>query len=244
MLFFLFANDNPFLLFGMIALIVIGLGFMFWYLQTKSKRDEAYYQNVANQKGWNYQKDFQLSIRTLRHIFTPKMKDEIDWTLKIETVQSSESNSGGLKNTIWETDSAKLDDEVFLIGPRPSDFPIGLDFGEGLTQMALQFLLRSALGDDAPDTNRLREVKIFNEDLEKSYLLYSTNEETADQLLNVEAEHLMIDLAGLLKETQRPAIVFYDKNLRVKCDGHVSNDEALDKIVMLGQIIAMNSKSA
>jgi|GEM_PF-2083692 len=242
MLLLLFANDNPILLFGMIALIVIGLGFMFWYFQTKSKRDEAYYQNLANQNGWDYRKDFQLTTITLRHIFTPKGKEDIDWTLYIETVQSSESNSAGLKNTVWETNDARLDGEVFLIGPRPSDFPPGLDFGEGLTEMALQFLLRATLGVDAPDTSRLREVKIQNEELAKSYLLFSTNAEKAKHLLNTEAENLLIDLAGLLREKQRPALVFWEDNLRIKCSDHVSNGTALSKLVMLGKIVVKNSK--
>lgn len=238
--FIFFANDNPIVMFGTLAVILALLGFMAWYFATKSKREEASYKTAADLNGWNYQKEQELaslgSPGVIRHRFTPK-DEKLNWTLVIETYLGSNSSSSS-RNTIWRTDSIKLDNELFLTGARPSDFPQGLDFGDGITQMALQFLLRATLGDDAPDTSRLREDKTINNELGKYYLVFATNESLSKKILTPQIENLLIELAKTLKEKQRPAIVFSNRGLQIKCSDHISNSEALSKIVMLGNKFA------
>lgn len=232
----LFANDNPLAIAAGVIIIILILGITAWYFQTKSKRDEAAYKSAADSNGWNYQKEQELaklgSSGVIRHRFTPKAENDMsDWSLVIEYFTNADGRS---RNTTWQTDSIKLENDLFLIGPRPSDFPQSLDFGDSLTEMAMQFLLRAAFGNDAPDTSRLREMKNINSDFGKHYMVFATNESISNSILTTQTESLLIELAKMLKEKQRPAVFFWRRGLQIKCNDNISNADALGKIVMLG----------
>lgn len=233
-----FANDNPLAIAAGVVIIILILGLTAWYFQTKSKRDETAYKSAAELNGWNYKKEQELaelgSPGVIRHRFTPKPENNTSsWSLVIEYF--TKDNAGGnIRNTTWQTDSIKLENDLLLIGTRPSDFPQGIDFGDSLTQMAMQLLLRASFGNDAPDTSRLREKKNINSDLGKRYMIFTTNESIENSLLTPQTEILLIELAKMLNEKQRPAVVFWHRGLQIKCNANISNSDTLGKISMLG----------
>ena len=128
----------------------------------------------------------------------------------------------------------KLPEGLVLIGPRPKDLPANLDLSGMLTQAALQILLRATLGNDAPDTTRLSEVKSDSPGVRRHYLVFATHDDLPGRLLTEEAEAALLVLAHGLKEQQRPAVVFWKQGLQVKCAGLITDIPNLQRIAALG----------
>ena len=128
----------------------------------------------------------------------------------------------------------KLADGLVLIGPRPKDLPPNFDMGGMLIQAALQVLLRATLGNDAPDTVHLREVKEGSADLLRHNLVFATDEALATRLLTSDAERALLGLDQSLKEKQHPAVVFWNQGLHVKCAGLITDAPNLKRIAALG----------
>ena len=223
---------------GLIIVIVIlaVLGGVLWFTQRRQKINETALAQLAQSQGWQYQKSYELSQlgsgNVLRYRFSQAHGDGGAWTLDIGT--ASAAGGAPLQNTIWRSEDVKLPEGLVLIGPRPKDMPANLDLGGLLTQAALQMLLRATLGNDAPDTSHLREVKTGSLDLLRHYLVFATDEASAGCLLTSQAESSLLALTQSLKEKQRPAVVFWKQGLQVKCVGLITDAPNLQRIVALG----------
>lgn len=221
------------------AIIILAvIGIVIWLVQRRKKIDETALSQLAQSKGWQYQKSYELSQlgsgNVLRHRFTSGRDG--GWTLDIESASVSGSPGGApQQSTTWLAEDVKLPNELILIGPRPADMPPHLDFGGALSGMVLQFLLGRLLSGDAPDTTRLREVKGAR--LERHYLVFATDEALLGRLLNPRTETALMELAGSLKEKERPAIVLWHRGLQVKCAGLITQPANLQNIAALGEAL-------
>lgn len=221
-----------------IAVVILAiLGGALWFTQRRQKIDETNLAQLAQSQGWQYQKSYELSQlgsgNVLRYRFSQAHGDGGAWTLDIETASAGAGGSP-LQNTIWRSEDVKLPEGLVLIGPRPKDLPANLDCGGMLTQAALQMLLRATLGNDAPDTSHLREVKNGSPDLLGHYLVFATDETLPGRLLTSQAESVLLALSRSLKEKQRPAVVFWKQGLQVKCVGLITDTPNLQRIAALG----------
>jgi type II secretory pathway pseudopilin PulG len=224
-----------------IAVVILAvLGGALWFTQRRQKINETALAQLAQSQGWQYQKSYELSHlgsgNVLRYRFSQAHEDGGGWTLDIETA-SAGAGGAPLQSTIWRSADVKLPDGLVLIGPRPKDMPANLDFGGMLTQAALQMLLRATLGNDAPDTSHLREVKKGSPDLLGHYLVFATDEALPGRLLTSEVERALLALTRSLKEKQRPAVVFREQGLQVKCVGLISDPPNLQRIAALGDAL-------
>jgi len=223
------------------ALVIVAiLGIVIWLTQRRKKIDETALSQFAQSKGWQYGKSYELSQlgsgNVLRYRFSSARDAGGAWTLDIESASVSGGPGGApQQSTTWRTEDVKLPNEVILIGPRPKDMPPNLGFGGPLTGMALQLLLRTILHGEAPDTARLHEVK--GAGLERHYLVFATDEALLGRLLDSETETALMELAGSLKEQQRPAIVFWHRGLQVKCRGLITAPADLQGIAALGEAL-------
>ena len=227
---------------GPISAIVIlaVLGIVIWLTQRRKKIDETALSQLAQSEGWQYQKSYELSQlgpgNVLRYRFSNSTDAGGRWTLDIASASVSGGPGGApQQSTTWRTEDVKLPDELILIGPRPKDMPANLDFGGALTGMALQMLLGTMLHGEAPDTTRLHEVKATG--LARQYLVFATDEALLGRLLNSQIETALIELAGSLKEKQRPAIVFWHRGLQVKCAGMITGPADLQRIAAMGEAL-------
>ncbi len=227
---------------GLIIVVVIlaVLGAAVWFTQRRQKIDETALTQLAESKGWQYQKSFELSHlgsgNVLRHRLSQTRGDGGGWTLDIESAATAGGAGGSpLQNTIWRAENVKLPEGLVLIGPRPKDMPANMDFGGILIQAALQMLLRATLGNDAPDTSHLREVKQGSPDLLRHYLIFATDEGLPGRLLTSGTERALLALTQSLKEKQRPAVVFWQQGLQVKCAGLITDPANLQRIAALGE---------
>lgn len=221
------------------AIIILAvIGIVIWLAQRRKKIDETALSQFAQSNGWQYQKSYELSQlgsgNVLRYRFTSG-KDG-GWTLDIESASLSGGTGGApQQSTTWRAEDVALPNELILIGPRPEDMPPHLDFGGALSGMVLQMLLGRLLSGEAPDTTRLREVK--GAGLERHYLVFATDEALLGRLLNRQTETALMELAGSLKEKQRPAIVFWHRGLQVKCGGLITRPADLQGIAALGEAL-------
>jgi hypothetical protein len=225
------------LIIGVVILVI--LGGALWLSQRRQKISETALAQLAQSEGWQYQKSYELSQlgsgNVLRHRLSQAHGDGGGWTLDIETASAAGGAGGApLQNTIWRSEDVKLPEGLVLIGPRPKDLPANLDLGGMLTQAALQMLLRVTLGNDAPDTARLSEVKSDSPGVRRHYLVFATDDELPGRLLTAEAEAVLLVLAHGLKEKQRPAVVFWKQGLQVKCVGLITDPPNLQRIAALG----------
>lgn len=222
-----------------VFVILAVIGGVLWFTQRRQKINETALAQLAQSQGWRYQKSYELSQldsgNVLRYRFSHASGGDGAWTLDIES-GSAGSGAGGspLQNTTWRSEDVKLADGLVLIGPRPKDMPANFDFGGMLTQAALQVLLRMTLGDDAPDTAHLREVKNGSPDLLRHYLVFATDEALPGRLMTADAERALLALTQTLKEKQRPAVVFWNQGLQVKCVGLITDAPNLQGIAALG----------
>jgi hypothetical protein len=223
-----------------IAVVILAiLGGALWLTQRRQKISEAALAQLAQLEGWQYQKSYELSQlgsgNVLRYRFSQARGNGGGWTLDIETASAAGGTGGApLQNTIWRSADVKLPEGLVLIGPRPKDFPPKLDLGGMLSQAALQMLLRATLGNDAPDTARLSEVKHDSPGVRRHYLVFATDDDLPGRLLTAEAEAALLVLAHGLKEKQRPAVVFWKQGLQVKCAGLITDTPNLQRIAALG----------
>jgi hypothetical protein len=223
----------------MVVVILAVLGVVVWFTQRRQKVNETALVQLAQSQGWQYQKSYELSHlgsgNVLRYRFSHANADDGAWTLDIES-GSAGSGSGGspVQNTTWRSEDEKLTEGLVLIGPRPKDMPVNFDFGGMLTQAALQVLLRMTLGDAAPDTSHLREVKNGSPDLLRHYLVFATDAALPDRLVTADAERALLALTQSLKEKQHPAVVFWNQGLQVKCAGLITDAPNLQRIAALG----------
>jgi hypothetical protein len=224
------------------AIIILAfLGIVIWLTQRRKKIDEAALSQLAQSKGWQYQKSFELpqlgSGNVLRYRFSNSTGEGGEWTLDLESASVSGGPGGApQQSTTWHTEDVKLPNELILIGPRPEDMPPHLDFGGALSGMVVPMLLGRLLsGGEAPDTTRLREVKGAR--LERHYLVFATDEALLGRLLNQGTETALMELAGSLKEKQRPAIMFWHRGLQVKCAGLITRPVDLQGIAALGEAL-------
>ena len=223
-----------------IAVVILAvLGVVVWLTQRRQKINEPALAQLAQSKGWQYQKSFELSHlgsgNVLRYRFSQTRGDGGGWTLDIESAAAA--GGSPLQNTIWRSEDVKLPEGLVLIGPRPKDMPANLDFGGMLIQAALQMLLRATLGNDAPDTSHLREVKKGSPDLLGHYLVFASDEALPGRLLTSGTERALLALTQSLKEKQRPAIVFWKQGLQVKCAGLITDPSNLQRIAALGEAL-------
>ena len=228
------------LIIGIVILVV--LGGALWLAQRRQKISETALAQLAQSEGWQFQKSYELSHpgsgSVLRYRFSQADEDGAGWTLDIETA-SAAGGAGGtsVQNTIWRSDDVKLPEGLVLIGPRPKNLPANLDLGGMLSQAALQMLLQAALGNDAPDTVRLREVKHDSPGVVRHYLVFATDHDLPRRLLTAEAESGLLVLAHGLKEKQRPAVVFWKQGLQVRCAGLITDTPNLQRIAALGDAL-------
>jgi hypothetical protein len=223
-----------------IAVVILAvLGVVVWLTQRRQKINEPALAQLAQSKGWQYQKSFELSHlgsgNVLRYRFSQTRGDGGGWTLDIESAAAA--GGSPLQNTIWRSEDVKLPEGLVLIGPRPKDMPANLDFGGMLIQAALQMLLPATLGNDAPDTSHLREVKKGSPDLLGHYLVFASDEALPGRLLTSGTERALLALTQSLKEKQRPAIVFWKQGLQVKCAGLITDPSNLQRIAALGEAL-------
>jgi hypothetical protein len=221
-----------------IAVIILAiLGGVVWLTQRRQKIDETALAQVAQSQGWQYEKSYELSHlgsgNVLRYRFSSAHGNGGAGTLDIESASAGAGGSAQ-QNTIWRSEEVKLPDGLVLIGPRPKDMPANFDLGGVLIQAALQMLLRGALGNDAPDTAKVREVKRGSPDLLQHCLVFATDEALAGRLLTSQAERALLALTQSLKEKQRPAVVFWKQGLQVKCAGLITDPANLQRIAALG----------
>ncbi len=221
-----------------IAVIILAiLGGVVWFTQRRQKIDETALAQVAQSQGWQYEKSYQLahlgSGNVLRYQFSSVQEDRGAWTLDIESASAGAGGSSQ-QNTIWRSEEVKLSEGLVLIGPRPKDMPASFDLGGVLIQAALQMLLRGALGNDAPDTAKVREVRRGSPDFLQHYLVFATDEALAGRLLTSHVERALLALTQSLKEKQRPAVVFWNRGLQVKCVGLITDPPNLQRIAALG----------
>jgi hypothetical protein len=223
------------------AIIILAvIGIVIWLVQRRKKIDETALSQFAQSKGWQYQKSYELSQlgsgNVLRYRFTNGSGKGDGWTLDIESASVSGGPGGApQQSTTWRAADVKLPNELILIGPRPPDMPPHLDFGGALSGMVLQLLLGRLLSGEAPDTARLREVK--GAGLERHYLVFATDEALLGRLLNPRTETALMELAGTLKEKERPAIVLWHRGLQVKCAGLITQPANLQSIAALGEAL-------
>lgn len=223
---------------AIIILAVIGIAI--WLVQRRKKIDETALSQLAQSKGWQYQKSYELSQlgsgNVLRYRFSNSTGEGGGWTLDIESASVSGGPGGApQQTTTWRAEDVALPNELILIGPRPEDMPPHLDFGGALSGMVLQVLLGRLLSEEAPDTTRLREVK--GAQLERHYLVFATDEALLGRLLNPQTETALMELAGSMNEKQRPAIVFWHRGLQVKCAGLITQPANLQRIAALGEAL-------
>ena len=224
-----------------IAIVILAaLGIVLWLTQRAKKVDEAGLAQLAQSRGWQYAKSYELSQlgsgNVLRYRFSNAQGEGGGWTLDVESTSVSGGPGGAAQqSTIWRTDEIRLPDELILIGPRPEDMPPNLDFGGALTGMALQMLLRTMFSGEAPDASRLHEVK--DSGVARQYLVFATDEALLGRLVNSQTESALSELAGSLKEKQRPAVVFWHRGLQVKCAGMITDHANLQRIAALGEAL-------
>jgi hypothetical protein len=210
-----------------------------WLTQRRQKISETALAQLAKSEGWQFQKSYELSQlgagNVLRYRFSQGHGEGAGWTLDIETASAAGGAGGSpLQNTTWRSEDVKLSEGLLLIGPRPKDLPENLDLGGMLTQAALQMLLRATLGNEAPDTARLNEVKHDSPGVRRHYLVFATDNNLPGRLLTAEAEAALLVLAHGLKERQRPAVVFWKQGLQVKCAGLITDAPNLQRLAALG----------
>ena len=223
------------LIIGIVILVV--LGGALWLAQRGQKISETALAQLAQSEGWQFQKSYELGS-VLRYRFSQAHEDGAGWTLDIETASAAGGAGGSpMQNTIWRSEDVKLPEGLVLIGPRPKDLPANLDLDGMLSQAALQMLLRATLGNDAPDTARLREVKHDSRGVVRHYLVFATDHDLPRRLLTAEAESGLLVLAHGLKEKQRPAVVFWKQGLQVKCAGLITDTPNLQRIAALGDAL-------
>lgn len=222
----------------MVVVILAVLGGVVWFAQRRQKVNETALAQLAQSHGWQYQKSYELSQlgsgNVLRYHFSHGSRENGAWSLDIESGSAGSAGGSPLQNTTWRSEDVKLPEGLVLIGPRPKDMPVNFDLGGMLTQAALQVLLHMSLGNEAPDTADLREVKYGSPDLLRQYLVFATNEALPRRLVTADAERALLALTQSLKEKQRPAVVFWERGLQVKCTGLITDAPNLQRIATLG----------
>ena len=224
-----------------IAVVILAvLGAVVWFTQRRQKINETALSQLAQSQGWQYQKSYELSQlgsgNVLRYRFSSDHGDNGAWTLDIESAAAGEGGSPQQK-TIWQSQDVNLPDGLVLIGPRPKDLPANFDLGGMLMQAALQMLLRATLGNDAPDTSSLREVKKGSPELLEHCLVFATDDALPGRLMTTQADRALLALTQSLKEKQRPAVVLWKHGLQVKCAGLITDPANLQRIAALGDTL-------
>jgi len=211
---------------GLIVVFItaIFIGCIFVLVYYRKQKSQQVIINLANQKGWRYEKVDERTTSGYR-LYGPQ------WILEglRETSESgSDSGSSNIRSyTRWYSGQVNFTPGILLIGPKQPEINLG-----GIGDVVKQAMLKLMVGDEADDALGIEESLIGRMALRERYMVWTNQEEKARDILTPEVENALIRYPGKIP----PVVKFNAKGIELKLiSQHLEKPVEIEGLVTIGK---------
>ena len=206
--------------FFVILSTVLIIAVIFTLAKINQNKKEKMIRNIADSRGWKYQKIHQGSGNGY------SLKSH-DWTL--EVIPSSDESHNANGQSLWWAANTRPGKDILLIGPQPAKNNLGTLNGLLIQQAATLFL-----GERA---EAVKEVYIGSIAFDQKYRVLSNSDSAAKDLITTTLERELIEWPIKIL----PIIKVLPERISIEIPGyHIQRSEEIEAIIHLGEILLVN----
>jgi len=209
--------------FFVILSTLLMIAVIFTLIKINQYKKEKMIRNLAETRGWKYQKIRQGSGNGHN-------LQSHNWTLEIISSSDDSPNANG--QGLWWTANTSLGKDLLLIGPRPVNNNLGTLKDLLIQQAATLFLGERAKG--------LKEVLIGSNVFDQKYIVLSNSDLAAKDFISTTLIREMIEWPIKML----PIIKVLPERISIEIPSyHIQRSEEIEAIIHIGEILLQNLRS-